>query len=216
MIKNQMEKIYRDSPLYKIPWNRTTPPEILKKAITANVPKQGKIIEFGCGAGNYVIWFAKMGHEITGIDISKNAINIARESASTTGVKCKFIEADVTGDLPCFDEKFDFAYDWELLHHIFPKDRDKYIKNVASLLKPDGRYLSVCFSEDSPQFGGSGKYRKTPLGTVLYFSGEKELESLFTKYYVVEELRTIDVEGKNVIHKAIYALLRKMTERGHR
>jgi cyclopropane fatty-acyl-phospholipid synthase-like methyltransferase len=209
MIKDQMEKIYRDLSLEKIPWNMTTPPEILKRVITANIPKQGKIIELGCGAGNYVIWFAKMGYEITGIDISENAINIARNSASIAGVNCQFTVADVTGDLPGFDERFDFAYDWELLHHIFPEDRDRYIKNVSNLLKRDGRYLSVCFSEESPQFGGSGKYRKTPLGTVLYFSGEQELNSLFSKHYVVEDLRTIDVEGKNVIHKAIYALLRK-------
>jgi SAM-dependent methyltransferase len=209
MIKDQMEKIYRDIPPDKIPWNMGTPPEILQKAIASNVPKQGKIIEFGCGVGNYVIWFAKMGYEVTGIDISENAINIAREAASIAEVNCRFTVADVTGDLPGSNERFDFAYDWELLHHIFPEDRDRYIKNVTSLLKTDGRYLSVCFSEDSPQFGGSGKYRKTPLGTVLYFSGEKELESLFAKYYIPEDLRTIDVEGKNVIHKAIYALLRK-------
>ncbi len=209
MIKDQMEKIYRDLPLEKIPWNMTTPPEILKRVITANVPKQGKIIELGCGAGNYVIWFAKMGYEIKGIDISENAINIARKSASTAGVNCQFTVTDVVSDLPGFDERFDFAYDWELLHHIFPEDRDRYIRNVSNLLTTDGRYLSVCFSEESPQFGGSGKYRKTPLGTVLYFSGEQELNSLFSKHYVVEDLRTIDVEGKNVIHKAIYALLRK-------
>src|SRR5659263_193621 len=29
---------------------------------------------------------------------------------------------------------------WELLHHIFPEDRNKYIENVQRLLKPQGHY----------------------------------------------------------------------------
>lgn len=209
MMKEQMERIYRDIPLDKIPWNIVNPPEILKTAITANVPVQGKIIEFGCGAGNYVIYFSRLGFLVTGVDISENAINIARRSASNAGVTCEFVVADVKEDLPGIDGMFEFAYDWELLHHIFPEDRDRYIHNVANLLNKEGRYLSVCFSENSPHFGGSGKYRKTPLETILYFSSEKEMESLFTKHFTICELRTIDIDGRNGVHKAIYALMRK-------
>lgn len=212
MIKEQMEKIYRDVPLDRIPWNIVEPPEILKNAITANVAAQGRIIELGCGAGNHAIYFSKAGYAVTGVDISENAIEIARRSASSAGVKCEFVVADVTEDLPGMDAMFEFAYDWELLHHIFPEDRDSYTRNVARLLGSGGRYLSVCFSEDSPQFGGSGKYRKTPLGTVLYFSSEKEMETLFEKRFSIADLRTIDVEGKNVVHRAIYALMSKKSE----
>ncbi len=211
MLKEQMDKIYRDVSLDKIPWNIPTPPEILEKAIKANVPEHGKVIELGCGAGNYVIWFAKMGYQVTGVDISKNAIEIARRSAMTAGVNCDFVVADVTRDFPKFDVKFDFAYDWELLHHIFPEHRDEYIDNVIRLLKREGKYLSVCFSEESPQFGGSGKYRKTPLNTTLYFSTEDELRSLFKKYGEIEDLKSIDIKGKNVVHRAIYILMKKIS-----
>jgi len=209
MIKEQMERIYRDIPLDTIPWNRTTPPEILVTAVTAKITKACKIIEMGCGAGNYVIYFSKSGYDCAGLDISENAIRIARNLSLTAGAECKFIVADATGDLSECDSTFDFVYDWELLHHIFPEDREKYINNVDRLLNPDGRYFSVCFSEDSPQFGGSGKYRKTSLGTVLYFSSEKEMELLFERRFVIDELKTIDVKGKNMTHKAIYAFMKK-------
>jgi cyclopropane fatty-acyl-phospholipid synthase-like methyltransferase len=181
----------------------------LQKTLKSNVPEQGEVIELGCGAGNYVIWFAKMGYRLTGVDISKNAIEIARRSATMAGVNCGFVVADVTRDFPKFDTLFDFVYDWELLHHIFPEDRDRYVDNVIRLMKPEGMYLSVCFCDESPQFGGKGKYRKTPLNTILYFSTEDELRSLFEKYYDIEDLKTIDIKGKNVVHKAIYALMRK-------
>jgi SAM-dependent methyltransferase len=209
MIREQMERIYRDIPLDEIPWNMAEPPKALVTAVTANATKAGKIIEMGCGAGNYVIHFSRMGYDCTGVDISGNAIRIAGSLASAAGAGCRFLVADVTGDLSEWESTFDFAYDWELLHHIFPEDRERYVRNVHRLLNADGRYLSVCFSEHSPQFGGSGKYRKTPIGTVLYFSSERELEELFRKFFVIRELKTIDIEGKSAVHRAIYAFMKK-------
>lgn len=209
MIKDQMEKIYREMSQADIPWHMETPPKALQTLITDHVLKPCKIIELGCGTGNYVLYFSRNGFDAIGVDISENAIRIARESASRDGLKCAFVVTDVLGDLSELGDKFDFAYDWELLHHIFPEDREKYIENVWSLLKPRGRYLSVCFSERSDQFRGVGKYRKTPLGTILYFSNENEIKSLFEKRFNIEELKTIEIQGKRAIHKVIYALSTK-------
>ncbi len=209
MIKNQMENIYRNLPLEKIPWNRETPPEILQRIVKNEKIKPCKAIELGCGTGNYVIYLSKMGFDVTGIDFSETAIKIAKNSAEKKGVRCNFIVADVLGDMAEIQDTYDFAYDWEVLHHIFPQDREKYISNIYRLLNPEGLYLSVSFSEESPQFGGKGKYRKTPLDTVLYFSSESEMVSLFKPHLEIEELKTVDIEGKSGIHKAVYAFLKK-------
>ena len=91
---------------------------------------------------------------------------------------------------------FDFAYDWEFLHHIFPEDRETYIRNVHKILNPGATYFSVCFSEEDPQFGGTGKYRKTRIGTTLYFSSESEIRELVSPYFTIRELKTIEVGGK--------------------
>ncbi len=209
MIKDQMEKIYSSIPPEEIPWNIETPPKIIQQIVKTEKIKPCKVIDLGCGTGNYAIYLSSMGFDVTGIDFSESAIEIARNSAKSKGVKSNFIVADILGDMTEVQDTFDFAYDWELLHHIFPPDREKYINNVYRLLKPDGKYLSVCFSEDSPQFGGAGKYRKTPLDTVLYFSSESEMASLFKPLFEIEELETVEVEGKFAVHKAIYAFLRK-------
>jgi len=209
MIKEQMNKIYSGMDLDHIPWNVETPPEILQDLIKSGTLSPCKIIELGCGAGNSVRYFSKMGFDATGVDISERAIEIARELAKKDDVICEFLAADVLGNLSEIHSKYDFVYDWELLHHIFPEDRNKYIDNVHRLLKSQGQYLSVCFSEANTQFGGGGKYRKTPIGTVLYFSNEAEMESLFRRLFYIVELKSVDIQGKNGVHKAIYALLRR-------
>jgi 2-polyprenyl-3-methyl-5-hydroxy-6-metoxy-1,4-benzoquinol methylase len=209
MIKDQMEKIYGELSPNDIPWNIETPPEELQALIKNNVLSPCKVIELGCGVGNYVAYFAKNGFDATGVDISEKAIIMAEKTAQRLGVICAFVVADVLGDITAITNEFDFVYDWELLHHIFPEDRDRYIGNVCKLLKSGGHYLSVSFSEKSKQFSGVGKYRKTPLGTVLYFSSESELECLLKNHFAIEDLKTIEIRGKHAVHTAVYALCRK-------
>jgi len=208
MLKEQMEKIYGEMSPKDIPWNIETPPVVLQALVTGNLLQPCKVIELGCGAGNYVIYFARNGFDATGVDLSENAIVLARKSALRADIRCTFIATDVLGDLSAIPGQFDFAYDWELLHHIFPEDRDRFLENVHHLLRPGGLYLSVSFSETSQQFGGVGKIRKTPLGTVLYFSNETEIAQLLEKRFEVEELKTIEIQGKNSVHAAVYALCR--------
>jgi methyl halide transferase len=207
-VKAQMESIYRDHALHEIPWNNETLPEPLTRVVTGHTPRPSTLIEFGCGAGNYVVALAKMGLDVTGVDIAETAIGIAKQAATNAGVTCHFVAADALGDLLEITGPYDFAYDWELLHHVFPEDRGRYIRNVHRLLRPRGTYFSVCFSEEDPQFGGAGKYRKTQLGTVLYFSSEGEIESLLADRFVIEELKTIDVRGKHAAHRAVCVLAR--------
>lgn len=209
MLKEQMENIYKTIQPEKIPWNIETLPEILKELVNSEKITPRKVLELGCGIGNYVIYLSTLGFQATGVDFSGTAIEKAITASKGKGAVCKFIQADVLGNLDEIQDTFDFIYDWELLHHIFPESRPKYFENVNRLLNPKGYYLSVCFSEDSPQFGGKGKYRKTPLETELYFSSESELEALLSPVFEIEELKTVEIKGKYSPHKAIYALLSK-------
>ncbi len=209
MNQDEMEEIYGNKPPEKIPWNIATPADALVELIESEKVKPCKTIEFGCGLGNYAFYLAGQGFDVTGVDISPSAVAKAKGNALKQGVASRFLAADVLGDLEVVQETFDFAYDWEMLHHIFPENRKKYVENVHRILNPKGKYLSVCFSEKDPQFGGSGKYRETQLGTVLYFSSEDELKELFDSYFKIDELKTIEISGKTAPHLAIYAFMEK-------
>jgi SAM-dependent methyltransferase len=206
MKTGDIDGIYRRMSLDKIPWNNETPPEVLVELVGSGRIRPCRAIDLGCGAGNYAIWLAGQRFDVTGVDSSPTAIGIAREKAAKLGVSCRFVIADLLGDLHEVEGRFDFGYDWELLHHIMPEDRATYARNVHALLNPGATYLSVCFSEEDPQFGGKGKFRKTPIGTLLYFSSESEIRELFLPYFIINELRTVEVMGKFGPHRAIYAL----------
>ncbi|HQA04191.1 MAG TPA: class I SAM-dependent methyltransferase [Thermodesulfovibrio thiophilus] len=206
----EMNKVYEMIPLEKIPWNVETPPAVLVELVQSGKLKPCKAIDLGCGAGNYAIYLAGKGFDVTGVDISPVAIKHAWENALKKGVKCRFLVTDLLGDLHEIDETFDFAYDWELLHHIFPGDRETYAKNVHKLLNPGGKYLSVCFNEGDRSFGGTGRYRKTGIGTVLYFSSIDELIALFKPYFNIIEAKIITIKGKGIEHLANYVFMERL------
>ncbi len=208
-IRDQMEQIYSETPPGDILWNSETPPKALVELIEAGQVQPCKAIDLGCGAGNYAIYLAGLGFDVTGVDISPTAIALAEADAKRKSVACRFLVADILAGLPEITETFDFAYDWSLLHHVFPLDRKRYAETVHRLLVPGGKYLCVCFSEQDAGFGGTGHTRRTSLGTVLYFSSEDELRDLFAPEFDIRTLKTVPVEGKREPHLMNVAFMEK-------
>jgi len=70
MIRNQMEKIYSETPPTEIPWNIESPPNALVELVESRQVQPCKTIDMGCGAGNYAVYLAALGFDVTGVDIS--------------------------------------------------------------------------------------------------------------------------------------------------
>jgi SAM-dependent methyltransferase len=208
-LAEQMDRIYRDLASEEIPWNVQHPPDLLVELVESRRVLPCRAVDLGCGAGNHAVWLAARGFQVTGLDLSSAAIEAARALARQAGVSCEFAVADLLGDVEAFEALFDFAYEWEVLHHIFPEDRQRYAANVCRVLRPGSSYLSICFSEDDSSFVGTGKYRETPLGTTLYFSSEREIKELFEPLFQIERLSTIEIAGKRGPHLVVGALLTK-------
>jgi SAM-dependent methyltransferase len=204
-----MDDVYKNMSLNEIPWNSETPPDLVVEVVDSGKVQPCRTLDLGCGAGNYVIYLAGRGFEATGIDFSPTAIDIAKQNAEAKGLKCEFIVADVLEELNAIERKWDFVYDWGLLHHIFPEQRQKYVENVSRILNPKGKYLSLCFSEKDTYFEGTGKFRETKIGSVLYFSSEDELKKLFTPYFQIIDLRTLEINGKFGAHVFNYVFMER-------
>ncbi len=58
------------------------------------LPAGSRVLDMGCGTGRHSIELAKRGFQMTGVDISKGMLDIAREKAKAAGVKVTWIQSD--------------------------------------------------------------------------------------------------------------------------
>ena len=72
-----------------------------------NHDKNCKILDVGCGTGRHAIELSKRGYHVTGVDLSENMLNRAREKASMAGVEIDFRLGDARS-LP-FEGEFDLV-----------------------------------------------------------------------------------------------------------
>ena len=208
-IKDEMDRIYRDTPLNDIPWVQHEPPRILVELVESGAIAPCRVADLGCGAGSYAVWLAMKKFEVTGFDCSGEAIQHAENLASEAGISCRFEVADLTRPIDFQVPLFDFVYHWALLHHVFPDDRAAFARNVQRMLKPGGKHLLMCFSENDTGFEGREKVRRTPLGTTLYFSSEQEIRDLFEPGFRNLDLYTTEIPGKDRPHQAVVAFMER-------
>ncbi|TLS37196.1 class I SAM-dependent methyltransferase [Pseudalkalibacillus caeni] len=107
----------------------------------------GKVLELGCGPGRNAIFMAKKGCTVDALDISRNAIEWAKERAAEKGDEINFYCESIF-DFPFEPGKYDFIYDSGLLHHLAPHRRITYLELIKSALKPGGYFGLVCFNTD--------------------------------------------------------------------
>ena len=176
------EKYYAETPLGKIPWQKTQASYFAEVIKTGKV-KPGLALDLGCGTGIKSIYLTKKGFKVIGVDISKTAIRYAKENARRAGVKVKFIVADATDLSFLKNKKFDFVLDWANLHGISSSKRKKYIKEIVKHTKKGGKLLLRCFSKR----GIKKKFALRKMGKIYLFS-KKDIESLFGKHFKILEI----------------------------
>jgi SAM-dependent methyltransferase len=95
----------------------------------------GRLLEVGCGIGVDSLQLARCGFDVTAVDLTENALRIAREFASRRGLSVDFRLGNAEGlDFP--DESFDVVYSFGVLHHT--PDLQQSIMEVHRVLKAGG------------------------------------------------------------------------------
>jgi len=93
-----------------------------------------RVLEYGCGQGQYTPRLAEFGAAVTGIDLSETAMENARAGARAAGVQVEFKAMDAEA-LEFPDQTFDLICGNAILHHL---DLDRSFFEVARTLKADG------------------------------------------------------------------------------
>ena len=98
----------------------------------------GRVLEVGCGRGEFAVWLAaqRPDFEITAMDFSAAAIEIARERACACGCQVTFEQGDAEA-IPFPDASFDIVISCECMEHV--PSPPKMARELARVLKPGGR-----------------------------------------------------------------------------
>jgi ubiquinone/menaquinone biosynthesis C-methylase UbiE len=114
-----------------------------------------RVLDLGCGSGKYSLWFAELGAQVTGLDLSPTMINLARDKARARGVRAEFRVADIREGLPFGEAEFDLVFTGTALHYI--EDINAAMKEVARGMKPAARFVaSVLHPMSTARFAPAG------------------------------------------------------------
>jgi 2-polyprenyl-3-methyl-5-hydroxy-6-metoxy-1,4-benzoquinol methylase len=160
--------VYLNNNVWELPWvNKEIHPE-LKKLIDSLPIKSGNALDVGCGLGQVSRYLAKVGFDVTAIDISEEAIRLSSE-LNDTG---KHINYRVANSIHYRSEKkFDLIVDFLHLHDIETNLIARYITNLKGLCAPECKIV-VAFISDHDQSCPLGFVRNSHFfnGYVTYYS----------------------------------------------
>jgi 2-polyprenyl-3-methyl-5-hydroxy-6-metoxy-1,4-benzoquinol methylase len=114
------------------------------------------ILDLGCGPGLYASRLAKLGHSVTGIDISERSIEYAKKEAKRNNLNIKYIYNNY------LEINYDEAFDVVLLIYcdfgaLTNSERDVLLEKIYKSLKPGGLFIFDVFTNKNRSESGNNK-----------------------------------------------------------
>ncbi len=132
----------------RLPWDTGRPDTYLVRLVSAWPKIHGRVLEIGCGTGTNLIWLARQGFRVTGLDVSEEAIAIARQRVTEARVEADLFCADFLED--AVEDRFLFIFDRGCFHSAcpLPEQRSRFVDRVADCLEEDGLWFSLIGNRD--------------------------------------------------------------------
>lgn len=154
------------------------------------------LLDVGCGGGILSESMAKLGANVTGLDLAEASLNIANIHAKESGLNITYIKSSIEDYAEQTDQQYDIITCMELLEHV--PEPQSIINACAKLLKPKGKlFLSTINRNNKAKllliYGAEYIARVVPKGTHDFnrFIRPSELMSFVEK----AQLQTADIIG---------------------
>jgi SAM-dependent methyltransferase len=135
----------------KIGWAHFAPLEAFTTSAAAQLVKHARVraeqcvLDVGCGTGVVAVTAARLGAQVTGLDLTPALLERARENSHIAGVKIDWREGDIES-LPFDDGAFDVVL--SQFGHIFAPRPEVATAQMLRVLKPGG---TIAFSTWPPE-----------------------------------------------------------------
>lgn len=177
------------------PWAQNGYP-LLSKLIPYGELAGKKVLDIGCGTGWSTEQFARIGAEVSAIDLTEKAIELTKKRFAIYNLKADIRVGDAE-NMPYPDGTFDYILAWGVLMHT--PDTEKTISEIYRVLKPGGRVAAMMYNKNSFHWRwfilfGKGilrgkllKYSPQELAN-RYTDGAEIGGNMLTKFYTPSEL----------------------------
>jgi SAM-dependent methyltransferase len=121
--------------------------KFLKKNQKYNVENR-KILDLGCGTGRNSNYLASLNNKVIGIEISKTAIDLAKNRAKEIGVDAEYCFGDIGEPYNIKDSSVDIVLDVTSSNSLDEKGRNNYLEEVNRVLKNGGYFFVRALCKD--------------------------------------------------------------------
>lgn len=131
------------------------------------IPKNGEILDAGCGSGRDAKFFLSMGYKVSAFDASTELSKLASENTSLDVITATF--AEFTSN-----KKFDGIWANASLLHVPKKSFENSFLNLINHLKDNGVLFASMKLGDTEEKDSNGRF--------FNYVSMNELKSIFSKY----------------------------------
>jgi ubiquinone/menaquinone biosynthesis C-methylase UbiE len=164
--------------------------QLMAQRLVEEIPPHGKVLEIAPGPGYFCIELARLGDfQITGLDISKSFVEIARRNAAAAGLQIDFREGNASA-MPFKDNTFDFTFCQAAFKNF--SEPVKAIAEMYRVLRPGGVSVISDLRRDAPAEEIEREVKGMHLGPINEFMVRWTFHAMLLKSaYSVEEMRAM-------------------------
>lgn len=160
--------------------------EILGQYVNISGAQPKDVADIGAGTGDVTIALAKRGFNVTALDISSVALEMASTKANEAGAPIKTQEADINS--PDFGEDYKESFDLVFikLAVAFSTNKPEFLKRLHSILRSKGALVII-----TPVLIDGGEYDDRQKGISV---SRAELEAMLKTEF--KEVKVVSEQGE--------------------
>ena len=155
--------------------------ELRSRYLLSAVVRGERVLDVGCGAGEFSAELARAGARVVGVDVAPTAL----ERAQTKHPDLDFRLVELDRPLPLKDNSFEVVWAGEVIEHI--ADTARWLSELRRVLAPGGRLLLTTPDHGRVRLAIRGvEHFSDPLGDHLHLYTRRSLRRLLEEFGFAE------------------------------